>query len=1088
MKKLLILTSALLLTGSVFADNDPLWMRYPAISPDGGTIAFTYKGDIYTVPATGGKATQLTTHQAHDTRPVWSPDGKRIAFASDRNGNFDVFIMNKEGGAPTQLTTHSANEYPDTFSDNEHVLYTASIQQDVKDSQFPSSLFAQVYQVNTTGGRPTLYSSLAMENIALSKDGSQLLYNDFKGYEDPWRKHHQSSITRDIWLCSSGNDRSFKKITTFRGEDRNPVWTADGKAFYYLSEEKGSFNIFKNDLTGKNGKQITNHTTHPVRFLTSDNNGMLCYGYDGEIYTIKEGGQPSKVKVNIISDQTENDLIHRLMSNGATSIAVSPNGKEVAFIVRGDVYVTSVEYETTRQITDTPQQERNIDFSPDGRSLVYSAERGETWGIYQSSLARKDDKYFTYAQEIKEEPLVVTDKTSFQPAYSPDGKEVAFLEDRTTLRVINLKSKQVRTVLDGKYNYSYSDGDQTYQWSPDSKWFLVEYIAIGGWNNKDIALVKADGSGDITNLTESGYSDGNPKWVLDGKAMIWSSDRAGYRSHGSWGAQDDTYIMFFDAEAYDKFRLSKEELALIDDEDKEKDEDKKDDKKESKAKKDDKKKEDKDKKDDKDKPVEPLKFDLENRKDRVIRLTINSSNLGDAVLTPKGDKLYYCASFEKGYDLWERNFKENTTKLLIKEVGGGRMFTDKKGENLFLVSGGQLKKVEIKDSKTKNIPFKAEFSYRPPQEREYIFNHVWRQVEDKFYDPTLHGIDWDGYKKAYARYLPHINNNYDFQEMLSELLGELNGSHTGARFRPSSSAPATACLGAFYDNSYNGDGLKIAEIIAKGPLTLADTKIKPGCIIEKINEKPIKNGEDYYPLLNGKAGKKVLLSVYNPATKERFEEQVKPISYGEQSNLLYKRWVENCRKKVDELSGGKIGYVHVKGMNSESFREVYSELLGRCRNKEAVIVDTRHNGGGWLHDDLATLLSGKEYQRFMPRGQYIGSDPYNKWLKPSCVLVCEDNYSNAHGFPWVYKTLGIGKLIGAPVPGTMTAVWWESQIDPSIVFGIPQVGVQDMQGNYLENHELEPDIEIYNTPESQLKGEDHQLEEAVKVMLQTVKK
>lgn len=635
MKKLLILTSALLLTGSAFAENDPLWMRYPAISPNGEMIAFTYKGDIYTVPTTGGKATQLTTHPAHDTRPVWSPDGKQIAFASDRNGNFDVFIMNKEGGAPTQLTVHSANEYPETFSDNDHVLYSASIQQDVKDSQFPSSLFAQIYQVGTQGGRPELFSSLAMENLAFSKDGKQVLYNDFKGYEDPWRKHHQSSITRDIWLCTLDNDRTFKKITSFRGEDRDPVWSPDGNAFYYLSEEKGSFNIFKNDLTGKSGKQITNHTTHPVRFLTSDKNGTLCYGYDGEIYTVKEGGQLAKVKVNIISDQTENNLIHRLMSNGANSIAVSPNGKEVAFIVRGDVYVTSVEYETTRQITDTPQQERNIDFSPDGRSLVYSAERGETWGIYQSSLVRKDDKYFTYAQEIKEEPLVVTDKTSFQPTYSPDGKEVAFLEDRTTLRVINLKSKQVRTVLDGKYNYSYADGDQTYQWSPDSKWFLVQYIAIGGWNNKDIALVKADGSGDITNLTESGYSDGDPKWVLDGKAMIWSSDRAGYRSHGSWGAQDDTYIMFFDAEAYDKFRLSKEELALAEDEEKDKDkdkdkkDDKKEDKKDSKAKKDDKKKDDKDKKDDADKPVEPLKFDLENRKDRVIRLTINSSNMGE---------------------------------------------------------------------------------------------------------------------------------------------------------------------------------------------------------------------------------------------------------------------------------------------------------------------------------------------------------------------------------------------------------------------------------------------------------------------------
>ena len=236
------------------------------------------------------------------------------------------------------------------------------------------------------------------------------------------------------------------------------------------------------------------------------------------------------------------------------------------------------------------------------------------------------------------------------------------------------------------------------------------------------------------------------------------------------------------------------------------------------------------------------------------------------------------------------------------------------------------------------------------------------------------------------------------------------------------------------------------------------------------------------------SGKQVLLSVYDPATKERFEEQVKPITYGTQSDLLYKRWVEQKRQMVDKLSNGKIGYVHVKGMNSESFRDTYSELLGRCREKEAVIVDTRHNGGGWLHEDLAILLSGELYAKFTPRGQFIGNDPFNRWLKPSCVLMCEDNYSNAHGFPWTYKTLKIGKLIGAPVPGTMTAVWWETQIDPSIVFGIPQVGMQDMQGRYLENQQLEPDIEVYNSPESQLRGEDHQLEEAVKEMLKEVQK
>ena len=1083
MKSLFILTSALLFTANVLAENDPLWMRYPAISPNGETIAFTYKGDIYTVPANGGKATQLTTHPAHDTRPIWSPDGSKIAFASDRNGNFDIFIMDMEGGSPKQLTTHSANEYPETFSDAKHILYSAAIQQDAKDSQFPSGQFPQIYRIGINGGRPELYSSLAMESLALNKKGDKLLYQDKKGYEDPWRKHHQSSITRDIWLCTLGREHSFQKITSFKGEDRNPVWATDGSSFYYLSEEKGSFNIFKNDLTGRNSRQITNHTMHPVRFLTSDNNGNLCYGYDGEIYTVKEGTQPKKVDVQIISDKVENDLIHQLKASGATDIAVSPNGKEVAFIVRGDVYVTSVDYETTKQITNTPQQERDLDFSPDGRSLVYSAERGETWGVYQSSLVRKNDKYFTYAQELKEEPLVVNSQTSFQPMYSPDGKEVAFLENRTTLRVINLKNKQVRTVLDGKYNYSYADGDQYYQWSPDSKWFLAKYIAIGGWNNTDIVLVKADGSGEMTNLTESGYSDNNAKWVLDGKAMIWSSDRAGYRSHGSWGAEDDIYIMFFDGEAYDKFRLTKEEQALLDEEKEDKDKDEKD--KDSKKDKD----KDDDKKDEKaDKPVEPLKFDLANRKDRIMRLTVNSSFLGDAVLTQKGDKLYYCAAFETGHDLWEHNFKENTTKLLIKGVGGGTMFPDKKGENIFLVSGGQLKKIEIKDSKTKPIAFKAEFSYRPAKEREYIFHHTWRQVLDKFYDPQIHGINWAGYGKAYEKFLPHINNNYDFAEMLSEMLGELNGSHTGARYRSASSAPATASLGAFYDNNYTGDGLKIEEIIAKGPLTKADTKIKPGCIIEKIDGTNIKSGEDYYPLLSGKAGKRVLLSVYDPATKERFEEQVKPITYGTQSDLLYKRWVEQKRQMVDKLSNGKIGYVHVKGMNSESFRDTYSELLGRCREKEAVIVDTRHNGGGWLHEDLAILLSGELYAKFTPRGQFIGNDPFNRWLKPSCVLMCEDNYSNAHGFPWTYKTLKIGKLIGAPVPGTMTAVWWETQIDPSIVFGIPQVGMQDMQGRYLENQQLEPDIEVYNSPESQLRGEDHQLEEAVKEMLKEVQK
>lgn len=1082
MKRQLLGVAAILLSVSLYAQDTPLWMRYCAISPDGSSIAFTYKGDIYTVPATGGKATQITTNPAHDTKPVWSPDGKKIAFASDRMGSMDVYEVSREGGIPKRLTTHSGNETPIAYKDAGHILFQANIMPAAEDAQFPSGQFQQVYEVSTTSGRPILFSSMPMEDISVSTTGNALLYHDKKGYEDPWRKHHTSSITRDIWLCSLDGDRAYRKLTTFNGEDRTPVWASDNKSFYYLSEEKGSFNIFKRDIDGNSSKQITNHTKHPVRFLTAATNGTLCYGYDGEIYTVKEGTTPQKVQISIITDKNDKDLIRQIKRSGATEIALSPDAKEIAFVLRGDVYVTSVEYKTTRQITNTPQQERDINFSPDGRSIVYASERNGLWQIYQASLSKKDEKQFAYATDIKEEKLTNSDITSFQPQYSPDGKEVAFLENRTAIRVLNLKSKEVRTVMDGKYEYSYSDGDQWYQWSPDSKWILTNYIGTGGWNNKDVALVNASGNGEIHNLTESGYTDANAKWVLDGKAMIWESDRAGFRSHGSWGAESDVYIMFFDLDAYDRFRMSKEELALLEDaekknkdEDKEKADNKKDKKKETK-------------KDDEKKEVKPLVFDLENNRDRVLRLTVNSSRLGDAILTPKGDKLYYQAAFESGFDLWEHDLKENKTKIVMKKVGGGALLPDKKGENLFLCSQGGIKKVTVAGGETKPVEFEAFFDYQPYGEREYIFDHIWQQVDDKFYVADLHGTDWKGYREAYSRFLPYINNNYDFQEMLSEMLGELNGSHTGARYYAPGATLSTAALGAFYDETYDGDGLKIKEVLAKGPFAVKKSDVIPGCIIEKIDGQAIVKGQDYFPLLEGKAGRKVLLTMYNPATGKRFDTTIKAISTGEQSNLLYKRWVERCRKTVDKLSNGRIGYVHVKGMDSQSFREVYSEVLGRCRNKEVIIVDTRHNGGGWLHDDLATLLSGKEYQNFVPRGQYIGSDPFNKWLKPSCVLMCEDNYSNAHGFPWVYKELKIGKLIGAPVPGTMTAVWWENQIDPSLVFGIPQIGCRDMRGQFMENHQLSPDIEVYNVPEKSLKGEDQQLEVAVQEMLKTAGK
>ena len=1053
------------------AQDNPLWMRHPAISPDGKTIAFSYQGDIFTVPSSGGTAKQITSNAAFDSYPVWSPDGNHIAFASNREGSIDVWVMDANGGIPKRVTTNSGNEYPLRWKDNYTIMFKASIMPTAKSIIFAGS-YPQVYTVGMDGGRPKLFSDITMDALDINASGD-VLYIDRKGYEDEWRKHHRSPITRDVWLKSGD---SFRKLTSFDGEDRDPVWASDGKSFYYLSEQSGTLNVYHRTLDGKE-TQITNHEKNPVRFLSAASDGTLCYGYDGEIYTVRNGGQPQKTAIRIAADTEGKELIRQIRNSGAYNIKLSPNGKEIGFVMHGDVYVTSIEYRTTKQITNTPEQERYIDFSPDGRTIIYDSERNGVWQIYATTIKNKDEKQFAYATELMEERLTQSDQTSFQPKFSPDGKQIAFWENRGTLRVMDAKGKNVKTAMDGKFVYSYSDGDIDFTWSPDSKWLLSSYIGVGGWNNSDIALVNASGNGEIHNLTESGYNESNAKWVLDGKAMLFYSDRAGYRSHGSWGAEYDAYLMFFDLEAYERYRMNKEERALAKENMTEK-EKKKEEKKEEKEKKEMEKPEAKE--------MEPLKFDLENCRDRIVRLTVTPSFLGDILLDKDGENIYYNVAFEKGMDLWHRDLMTGNTELLIKNVGNGEMMFDKSYKEIYLAADGGIKKVTPQSKAVKNIEFEAQFNYQPYKERAYMFDHVWRQVKDKFYDKNIHGVDWEGYRKTYERFLPYINNNHDFQEMLSEMLGELNASHTGARYSGSWASLQTASLGLFFDEDYTGDGLKIAEVIKGSEIACKQTDVKSGCIIEKIDGTEIKAGMDYFPLLDGKIGKPVRLTI-RPKSGRSFDVTTKGMSMNAVDDLLYKRWVDRNRQLVDSLSGGRLAYVHVKAMNSESFRTVYRELLSdKNRNREAVIVDDRHNGGGWLHDDLCTLLNGKEYQNFMPRGNYIGRDPFNKWTKPSCVLICEDDYSNGHGFPMVYKTLGIGKLIGTPVAGTMTAVWWETMIDNTMVFGIPQVGCMTLDGKYAENTQLNPDITVYNTPEDFLNGNDRQLKAAIEEMMKQI--
>ena len=1086
----------------------PLWLRDVQVSPDGSQVLFCYKGDIYKVSTEGGTAMQLTTQDSYECSPIWSADGKQIAFASDRHGNMDVYVMSAEGGSATRLTYNSAPEVPQAFTpDGKWVFFGAQIQDPATSVMFPSSTLPELYKVPVKGGRTLQVLGTPVEMLSFAPDGKSFYYQDRKGYEDEWRKHHTSSITRDVWFYDAQSGKH-TNVTAHAGEDRNPVVSADGKTLYFLSERNGgSMNVYGLDIqnskfkiqnsalpsgSGEGVVSVTNFKTHPVRFLSAAKNGLLCYTYNGEIYTQNNGGKPKKLNITLTRDD-EAVIADLSFSSGARQSVVSKDGKQIAFVVRGEVFVTSTEYATTRRISQTAGAEGDVDFAPDGRTVAYASERNGNWQLYTASIVRDEDLNFANATLIKEESvfpelpaLKLDGKPDFSqverryPKYSPDGKKLAFIEDRIKLKVVDLKTKKVTQVTDGSKWYNQSGGFE-YEWSPDGKWFVISFIANRRDPYQDMGIVSAEG-GEIHPITQSAYISQNPRWVMDGKAILFESERYGMRSHASWGSQQDVFLAFLTQDAYDRYRLSPEDYALLKELEKKglpptppegKGDKKKDKEKKSLPPTPPEGKGDKSKAD----SVKLLKIEFEGLEDRIVRLTPNSSKLGDAIVSKDGESLYYFSAFEGSPDLWKMDLRKHETKLLSKG-GSGSLHMDKDG-NLYSL-GSSMKKIE-KGDKTTSITYNAQMKLDLAAEREYMLRHVAKQINKKIFRTDYNGCDWDLMVQNYARFLPHISNNYDFAEMLSELLGELNVSHTGGRFYPSAKGDATAQLGLLYDLSEATDGMKITAVLEDGPFCRANSKVKVGDVVTAINGEPVTKDTDLAQLLNRCKGKKTLVSLKGSAGT--WDEVVLPISRGEESDLLYKRWIKSRAAEVERLSNGRLGYVHIEGMDDASFRDVYSDILGKYNLKEGIVIDTRYNGGGRLHEDIEILFSGHKYFTQVIRGREACDMPSRRYNHPSIMLQAEGNYSNAHGTPWVYSHQKIGKLVGAPVPGTMSSVNWETLQDASLVFGVPVIGYQLPDGSYLENTQLEPDIPVLNLPETVVTGTDLQLEAAVRELL-----
>jgi tricorn protease len=1048
-KSLLFYIIILLLSVVTQASAISPWLQYPAISPDGKAIAFAYQGMIYKVSSKGGTAVALTSGGSYNFNPVWSHDSRKIAFASDRNGNLDVYVMDSGGGRLRRLTHHSGQDIPYEFAADDQSVLFGTIRHDQYSSvRFPlerglpvEENFAKLYRVPVNGGFNVLINAAGMEYAHLNRDGSRIIYQDNKGSIDSYyRKHQLSASTRDIW-CFDIKHNNYTRLSAFAGEDREPLW-GDKEDFYYLSERSGSFNLYRsawNDTAKIT--QLTFFKAHPVRSVSRSVSGTFAFSFNGDLYTFQENARPEKLLIRLPQQRPAPSA--EIKVNSADEACLSANGKQVAFVARGDIFVISADGKKIRQVTNTPYQERMPSFSPNGKLLAYAVEDKDSWNIALASVS-DDGSFYSEKKPVNTKILLASPKDEFQPLFSPDGNKIAYVQDRDKIRIYDLNTHLDTEVLKEGYNFSSKDGDQYFAWSADSRHLLAKSKLGSIGHENEIILLSLIPGQTPCNLTRSGFDDISARFSSDGKSIYWLSNRFGLMNFTRSESQYDLFQMQIPPEV-----LSGSE--------------------------------------------KPASLPGNTGNLPAERLTKSAADVRDLVVPPGDTILYYLERSPEGYDLWKMNLLTHAS-ILFKKLGAGdpRLSLSGDGSVLLLSDQGGLSMISALTGELQQLKVDITMHKDLGAERLVVFDHVYNRVKKRFFQPDLNGVRFDDYYRNYRKFIPSVSSNYDLAILVSELFGELNTSHIAAYYSPDQpNADLTAGLGLLYDETQANSGLVVREVMNGGPFDNKTTKMSPGMVIKRINDTLVNSTTDWPRLLNHKANKAVKITFSDPTSGKTYAESVNAISLSrERSVLLYNRWIRQMEKITDSLSAGRIGYVHVRQMGEESFRTLYQDALGKYRDKEALIVDTRFNIGGSLHDELLDFLSGDIYLTERRQGRpTAGGESYRKWNKPSTVLVGQGNYSDAFLFPYLYQKRKLGKVIGMPVPGTGTATIGEDLIIPDMFIAVPQGGTYAAGSTSpTENHEMKPDITVEGNYKELGSGTDKQLEKAIDVLRQTLSK
>jgi tricorn protease len=1084
----LVLACALLVTfahETVSSEGDePIrLMRRPDIN--NGRIVFTWAGDLWMVGETGGLARRITVREGTEDNPKFSPDGKWIAFSGDYDGRPNsICVMPSEGtGDATQLTFHAAGGSPVCWTrDGKDIIYSTVQESFVR-------FFKKFFRVPAAGGLPVELPVGKGSFACYSPDGSKLAYNRSSD-SFWWWKRYKGSANQDVWIYDFKAD-TFTKITTWEGNDAWPMWT--GERIYFASDRTGGVNnIYYYDLGTKETKQITKFDKRGVTWPSMSADGAkIVFEREARLYVLDTAtGEYREVVVSAPLDARTDMVSYISPTEFLNSFDVSPSAKRIVFEARGDLYTMPAEHGDVRNLTESSDaRDVSPSWSPDGKWIAYVSDKSG------------DDEIYLVDQMGKEPEKKLTSNGHFKNyiVWSPLSDKMLYTTEENALYLLDAKGGDPKLVAKNEHREI-----ESYSWSPDGAWIAYDFSARN--RNRDIFIYDVK-TGENHQVTTDLGDDWEPVFTPDGKYLLLMSSRI------SDSPAFCRLSLLPESEAPFEFKEDEETGVAAEDEDSGDDENAdKEDAEDEGGKGKGKRGKGAEAKKEKEKVV--VKIDFTGIEDRIRRIP-KAAGLGLHNIQATEEYYYYLVQgarlmmFRPSYDLYMYNVKKvKAEKIASSLVTYGIAANKEKlvafdGSSFtFVKVGSKMAAPKKGDGEGEETKEKYDFAKRTRMrldrkaEWRQIFNESWRMVKYLFYDPKLHGVDWDGVKEYYGSLLPYVQTRSELNILLNEMVGELNASHQGASGGDEETPPVAsiAHLGAKIEldektgyprivRIYHGDKATVSAT-DRSPLDNDYVKVKEGDYLLAIDGIALKPFENYQRYLVDKTANKITITTNSkPEMKGAIETTLMPLFYD--AKLQYGDWAWRNEQFVDEKSAGKIGYMHLVDMQTGGFNE-FREKFEKYRYKDAIIIDVRYNGGGSIDERIIDYLERRPYHIERTRNQSPEPRPTEVFMGEVVVLINEYSYSDAEVFPSAVKERKLGTIIGVPTLGFVIAVTGHPLIDGGQIrktfIGIWEIGT----GKQLESMGAIPDILVESPPDMEKAGRDAQLEKAIEFLMNKV--